>query len=158
VAVFGLVITGVAAIVNVTGGFDVAPAQGFTTVTDAVPAVATLAAGTVAVSCVEETNVVLRSVPFQSTLETETKPVPVTVKVKPALPAAIQVGLIEAMVGFVPIVSTSVAVPVLQGVVPLVAPIVTLYGLPASVPVAGVPEITPVLVLILKPLGSPVAL
>ena len=41
---------------------------------------------------------------------------------------------------------------------PFVAVKVTLYGLPASVPAAGVPEINPVLVLTLKPDGNPVAL
>src|ERR1700719_1253827 len=53
--------------VNVTV-FDVPPpGGGFTTVTDAVPAVATFAAGTIAVSCVEDTNVVDSSEPFQVT-------------------------------------------------------------------------------------------
>jgi hypothetical protein len=61
--VSGLVITGVAAIVNVTP-LDVAP-QGLTTVIEAVPAVAMREAGTVAVSCVEETNVVARALLFQ---------------------------------------------------------------------------------------------
>jgi hypothetical protein len=66
------VISGVAAIVNVAG-VDVAPAHvGFTTVTEAVPAVAIRAAGTVAVSCVAETNVVVSAVPFQFTVEVET--------------------------------------------------------------------------------------
>jgi hypothetical protein len=40
----------------------------------------------------------------------------------------------------------------------LVALMVTLYGLPASVPAAGVPEIAPVLVFTVRPEGSPVAL
>jgi hypothetical protein len=66
------VITGVAAIVNVAG-IDVAPAQvGLTTVIGAVPAVAIRAAGTVAVSCVPETNVVVSGVPFQFTAEPDT--------------------------------------------------------------------------------------
>jgi hypothetical protein len=67
------VITGGSAIVNVTG-LDVAPPQelGFTTVIEAVPAVAIREAGTVAVSCVEETKVVARAVPFQFTVEVET--------------------------------------------------------------------------------------
>jgi len=52
------------------------------------------------------------------------------------------------------IVKVSVALPVPPA---LVALMVTLYGLPASVPVAGVPEITPVLVFTLKPVGNPVA-
>ena len=49
---------------------------------------------------------------------------------------------------------TSVAVAVLQGVAPLLAVIVTLV-FPVDV---GVPEITPVLVLILRPAGSGLAL
>ena len=75
------------------------PGLGFTTVIDAVPAVATRDAGTVAVSCVEETKLVARGAPFQFTVEVETKLVPFTVKMKSALPAAIQVGLIEVVVG-----------------------------------------------------------
>ena len=53
------------------------------------------------------------------------------------------------------IVKVKVALPVPPE---LVALIVTVYGLPASVPAAGVPEITPVAVFMLKPVGSPVAL
>ena len=53
------------------------------------------------------------------------------------------------------IVKVKVAVPVPPA---LVALMVTLYGLPASVPIAGVPEITPVLVFTDRPAGSPVAL
>jgi len=56
--------------------------------------------------------------------------------------------------GGLPIVMTSVAVAVLQGVAPLLAVIVTLV-VPVDV---GVPEITPVLVLILRPAGSGLAL
>ena len=41
------------------------PGVGFTTVTDAVPTAATFAAGTMAVSIIEETNVVTRAEPFQ---------------------------------------------------------------------------------------------
>ena len=145
-------ITGVAAIVNVAG-VDVAPAHvGFTTVIEAVPAVAISAAGTVAVSCVEETKVVARGAPFQFTVEVETNLVPFTVKVKSAFPAAIQVGLIEVVVGTgLLIVRVSVALPVPPA---LVALMVTLY-VPA---VVGVPEINPVLVFTVKPAGSPVAL
>ena len=53
------------------------------------------------------------------------------------------------------IVRTNVALPV---PLTLVALMVTLYGLPVSVPTAGVPEINPVLVFTLKPDGRPVAL
>jgi hypothetical protein len=52
------------------------------------------------------------------------------------------------------IVKVNVAVPVPPA---LVALMVTLYGLPASVPIAGVPEMTPVLVFTVRPAGSPVA-
>lgn len=148
----GLVIAGVAAIVNVCE-FDVPPpGPGFTTVMDAVPAVATFAAGTIAVSCVEETNVVVRAEPFQLTAEVETNWVPFTVNVKPPLPALTHVGLIEAVVGTgLLIVNVSVALPVPPE---LVALIVTVY-VPAIV---GVPEITPDDVLTDSPAGSPVAL
>jgi hypothetical protein len=81
VAVSGLVITGVFAIVSGIA-VDVAPhGFGFATVIDAVPALAIKAAGTVAVSCVEETNAVTNAVPFQFTVEFETKLVPVTIRV-----------------------------------------------------------------------------
>ena len=52
------------------------------------------------------------------------------------------------------IVRMSVAVPVPLA---LVALMVTLYGLPEFVPAAGVPEINPVLVFTLKPVGRPIA-
>ena len=149
----GLVITGVAAIVNVCA-VDVPP-HGVTTVSDAVPAVAMRTAGTVAVSCVVETNVVANAVPFQFTVEPETKLVPFTVSVNCGPPAVAQVGLSELSVGIAPIVITSVCwALVLQGVAPLLAVIVTLV-VPA---VVGVPEITPVLVLTDRPAGNGLAL
>jgi hypothetical protein len=153
-AVSGLLITGVLAIVNVAA-LDVAPAQGFATVIDAVPAVAIREAGTVAVSWVEETNVVVRAVPFHFTIEPETKLVPLTVNVNCEPPAAAQVGLSELIVGFALMVITSVCCAlVLQELAPLLAVIVTLV-VPA---VVGVPEITPVLVLTVRPAGSGLAL
>ena len=100
----GLVITGVAAIVNVCA-FDVAPQ--LTTVIEAVPAVAMRAAGTVAVSCVAETNVVVSAVPFQFTVEIVAKFVPLTVKVNPGPPAVAQVGLSELIVGGATIVNVT---------------------------------------------------
>ena len=149
----GLVITGVLAIVNVTP-VDVPP-QGFTTVIGAVPAVAIREAGTVAVSCVDETNVVASAVAFQFTVEVETKFVPFTVNVNCAPPAAAQVGLMEPIVGLALMVITSVALPVdMHGLVPLLALMVTLV-VPA---VVGVPEISPVLVFTFRPGGRPVAL
>jgi hypothetical protein len=150
--VSGLVITGVLAIVNVTA-LDVAP-HGFVTVIEAVPAVAIRGAGTVAVSCVEEINVVASAVAFHFTVEVETKFVPFTVNVNCAPPAVAQVGLSELIVGTALIVITSVALPVLQGLAPLLALMVTL-DVPA---VVGVPEITPVLVFTFRPGGRPVAL
>jgi len=135
-------------IVNVTE-FDVPPAGGgLTTVMDAVPAVATFAAGTIAVSLIEDTNVVVRTEPFQLTVEVETNLVPFTVKVNCALPAVVEVGLIEVMVGTgLLIVRVSVALPVPPA---LVALMVTLY-VPA---VVGVPDIKPVLVFTDRPAGS----
>jgi hypothetical protein len=123
-------------------------------VTEAVPAVAIREAGTAAVSWVEETNVVVSAVAFQFTVEVETKFVPFTVNVNCAPPAAAQVGLMEPIVGLALMVITSVALALLQGLAPLLAVMVTLV-VPA---VVGVPEITPVLALTLRPGGKPVAL
>jgi hypothetical protein len=139
------VITGVAAIVNVLAP-DVPP-HGVTTVIEAVPAVAMRADGTVAVSCVAETNVVVTVVPFHFTVEPETKFVPFTVNVNCAPPAVAQVGLSELIVGVAPIVNVSGPVPV---PLTLVALRVMLY-----VPgVVGVPEIKPVVVFTVKPAGN----
>jgi len=78
---------------------------------------------------------------------------PFTVSVNCGPPAPVQVGLSELIVGVVPIVITRVAVAVLQVPAPFLAVIVTLV-----VPVAvGVPEITPVLVLTLRPAGNGLA-
>src|SRR5207248_1193681 len=133
--------------------FDVPP-HGVTTVTEAVPALVMRAAGTVAVSCVAETNAVVSAVPFQFTVEPETKLVPFTVKVNPEPPAVAQVGLSELMVGLAPMVITSVrGALVLQAVAPLLAAMLTLV-VPALV---GVPEITPVLELTLRPAGNGLA-
>jgi len=147
------VIVGVALIVNVTA-FDVPP-QGLTTVIEAVPAVTISEAGTVAVSCVADTNVVTSDVAFHFTVAPETKFVPFTVNVNCGPPAMAQFGLSEVMLGTALMVITSVALPVnMQGFVPLLALMVTLV-VPA---VVGVPEMTPVLVLILRPAGSGLAL
>ena len=97
------------------------PGPGFTTVIDAVPAVATREAGTVTVSCVEEEDVGVRLVPPNLTTEPETKLVPVTVKVKLALPGMTQFGLIEVVVGTgLLMVIISVAVPVPPELVALI--------------------------------------
>jgi hypothetical protein len=154
VAQFGFseLIVGIPLIVNVSA-FDVAPqVPGFSTVIETVPGLAMFAFGTVAVNCVEFLNVVASDVPFQFTVEPETKFVPFTVNVNPLPPAMAQAGLIEVIVGVAAqIVITRVALPVPPA---LVALMVTLY-----VPVVvGVPEINPVLVFTDKPAGSPVAL
>jgi len=153
VAQVGLVevIVGDAVIVNVTA-FDVPP-QGVITVIEAVPAVAISEAGTVAVSCVEETKVVVSAVPFHLTVEPDMKLVPFTVNVNCGPPATAQFGLSEVMLGATLMVITSVALAVLQGLAPLLAVMVTLF-VPA---VVGVPDMTPVLVLTLKPAGSGLA-
>ena len=79
---------------------------------------------------------------------------PFAVNVNCGPPAVAQVGLSELIVGLTLMVITSVAVAVLQGVAPLLAVMVTLV-VPA---VVGVPEITPVLALTLRPAGSGLAL
>ena len=105
VAVSELVIEGVSSIGNVTA-FDVPP-HGLTTVIETVPGLAMREAATVAVSCVEETNVVVSAAPFQFTIEVETKFVPFTVRVNCGSPAAAQVGLIELMAGVTVIVNVA---------------------------------------------------
>jgi hypothetical protein len=148
-----LVMTGTGGLIVNVCAFEIPPpGAGFTTVTEAVPAAATFAAGTIAVSLIEETNVVTSAEPFQLTVEVETKLVPFTVRVNWADPAVVEAGLIEVVVGTgLLIVKVRVAVPVPPG---LVALMVTLY-IPA---VVGVPEITPVLVFTVRPAGRPVAL
>src|SRR4029077_15818651 len=110
------VIEGVSSIGNITA-FDVPP-HGFTTVIDAVPGLAMREADTVAVSCVEETNVVVSAAPFQFTIEVEMKFMPLTVNVNCGSPAAAQVGLSELMVGTALIVN--VAAPDVAAHVPTV--------------------------------------
>ena len=75
------------------------PGVGLKTVTFAVPAVATSLAGMAAVSCVLETKVVGRSLPFQRTTAPLTKFVPVMVRVNPPLPATVVDGLMAVIVG-----------------------------------------------------------
>ena len=69
------------------------------TVTVAVPAVAISAAAIAAVSWVELTNVVVLAAPLNFTTDVDTKPVPLTVRAKAALPAVALVGAIEVSVG-----------------------------------------------------------
>ena len=97
------------------------PGGGLTTVTEAVPGDATSAAVTVAVTCVEETNVVASVVAFHFTVEVETKFVPFTVRVKSVLPVVTQFRLIEVVVGTgLLMVISSVAVPVPPALVALI--------------------------------------
>jgi hypothetical protein len=73
--------------------FDVPPAGvGFTTVTEAVAAVAISPAVIAAVRCEPLTKVVVRGLPFQFTTEPEAKPVPSTVRVKAGPPGAMASG------------------------------------------------------------------
>src|SRR5262249_41165472 len=73
------------------------PGAGEKTVTGTVPAVATSAAGMVAVKEPALTNVVARSAPFQRTTDDATKFVPPTVRVMPAPPALVLVGFSVVM-------------------------------------------------------------
>jgi hypothetical protein len=68
------------------------PGGGFDTVMEAVLAVAMFEAGTVAVNCELLTNVVVSAVPFHSTTDPETNPVPFTVSLKLWPPGAVAVG------------------------------------------------------------------
>src|SRR5205809_3453782 len=68
------------------------PGLGFTTVTEAVLAMAMSDTRMLTVNCELLTNVVARALPFQFTTDPETKPVPFTVSVNPAPPGAIASG------------------------------------------------------------------
>ena len=68
-------------------------------VIEAEPGLAMRVADTVAVRSVEETNVVGSGLPFQLTIEVETKLMPLTVNVNCVSPALAHVGLREVMVG-----------------------------------------------------------
>lgn len=75
------------------------PGSGLKTVTAAEPALRMSAAVIAACNCVALTNVVTRSVPFQRTMELLLKFVPLTVSVKAADVANIEVGLMLVRVG-----------------------------------------------------------
>ena len=92
----GLVAT---VIVNVCALEVPPPGAPFVTVTAAVPVAFTSAARIVAVTWVAEITMVVRGEPFQSTTELDTKFVPFTVRVKPELPAEVEVGEREVVVG-----------------------------------------------------------
>lgn len=81
--------------VNVSA-FELAP-PALTTVTEYLPADAMADAGTCAVSCVLLTNMVLRAVLFHQTMDPETKPLPLTVRVRSGPPARVEAGLREVM-------------------------------------------------------------
>ena len=75
------------------------PGRAFTTLTKAVPAVLISDEGTAAVTRVLLTRVVVKTEPFQCTLEPETKCDPLTVSVKPRPPALALLGEIELIAG-----------------------------------------------------------
>src|SRR5688572_25441666 len=75
------------------------PGVGLKTVAVYVPAAVISEARIAAVTCVEFTKVVVRSLPSQRTTELDTKFVPFTVSVKPASPAFLVVGAIDVVVG-----------------------------------------------------------
>ena len=80
--------------------FDVPPpGAGFTTVIENVPGVTIFAAGTIAVSWLPETYVVVSELPFHATVDAETKFVPFTVSVKSLEPENVDVGEMEVIVG-----------------------------------------------------------
>jgi hypothetical protein len=68
------------------------PGAGFVTVTEAVPALVISEAEIAAVICKLLMKVVVRGLPFQFAVELETNPVPLIVRVNPALPGAALVG------------------------------------------------------------------
>jgi hypothetical protein len=106
-------------IVNVCAFEVPPPGVGFTTVMEAVPAVAMSAAVIVAVSWVEETNVVDLAEPLKSTVDDAINPVPCTVSRRLVPPAVVEVGLIEVVAG---VGFTSVSVPKLVEL--LVTPVI----------------------------------
>ena len=75
------------------------PGAGVKTVICAVPAVATSAAVIAACSCVELTNVVVRSAPFHRTFDDDVKLLPLTVNVKADAPANVRSGAIDVAAG-----------------------------------------------------------
>jgi len=86
-------------IVNVSGVLVPPPGIGLLTVTDLVPPTAIAAALMFALTCVESMSVVVCAVPPKSITEPLTNLVPVTVSVKPALPAMALSGPRLAIVG-----------------------------------------------------------
>lgn len=100
---FKLVMAGAGLLMVKVSPFDVPPpGDGLATVTVAVPAAAKSPAGMVAVNCVALTKLVVRLLPFQKTCEVGTKFDPLTVSVKPLVPAVAEFGfkLVKAGTGF----------------------------------------------------------
>jgi hypothetical protein len=75
------------------------PGAGFATATLEVLTVARSGASTNAVSVEDEMKVVAKSEPFHCTVELLMKFVPVMIRVRPDLPAVVDVGLIAISVG-----------------------------------------------------------
>src|SRR5438552_1806601 len=96
---FTVSVSGAFPAVAPVGDSPAPPGAGGTTVTCGVPAAPTSAAAMAAVSWVALTNVVVRVAPFHLTVLPLTKPVPVTVSVKAALPADVLVGDRAARLG-----------------------------------------------------------
>jgi hypothetical protein len=96
-------------IVNVIADDVPPPGEGFTTVTNAVPADATSLAGMAAVSCDVLTSVVVRAAPLQFTVDPTTNPDPVTVSVNAASPTVTEAGdrAVSTGTGFLLLLSLS---------------------------------------------------
>ena len=92
-------IVGTALLIANESAFDVPPGAGFVTATVAVPAVAISAAAIATVSWVALTKVVVLAAPLNFTTDVDTKPVPLTVRLKAALPAVALLGEREVAVG-----------------------------------------------------------
>jgi len=108
--------TGLALVTTMGDAADVPPpGVGLLTVTLAVPAVAMAVAGTEAVICASLTKFALTSVPFQCTLDEDTKPLPLTVRVKPGPAAVTAAGFSEvtAGMGLAPLISKVAAFEVI---------------------------------------------
>src|SRR6267143_3422394 len=78
---------------------EIPPPEGLDTVTCMVPGTARSALASVAVSCVGDPYVVGRSVPFHCTTEPGTNRLPLTVSVKPRVPATADAGSSDVVVG-----------------------------------------------------------
>jgi hypothetical protein len=128
------------------------------TLTMAVPMPAIRLAGIAAVICVALTAVVGTVVPFHCTAAPEVNPVPFTVNVKAAVPAATVLGLSDVMVGMAGArVTLRPVLVVAEPPTESVTVTTTLYGEFTRLPAAAAPPIVPLNRLIVIPGGSPVA-